>query len=71
MRAEIQDYQSVSDFCQMQLHAIPHPPQCAHWGTFPPGEGFVFFFVKTDEISSKFNRFPLAFCAIWLYNDFI
>ena len=18
---------------------IPHPPQCAHWGTFPPGEG--------------------------------
>ena len=17
----------------------PHPPQCAHWGTFPPGEG--------------------------------
>ena len=20
---------------------IPLPPQCAHWGTFPPGEGFV------------------------------
>ena len=19
--------------------AIPHPPQCAHWGTFPSGEG--------------------------------
>ena len=19
--------------------AVPHPPQCAHWGTFPPGEG--------------------------------
>ena len=18
----------------------PHPPQCAHWGTFPEGEGF-------------------------------
>ena len=17
--------------------AVPHPPQCAHWGTFPPG----------------------------------
>ena len=21
--------------------AIPHPPQCAHWGTFPSGEGFL------------------------------
>ena len=21
--------------------AVPHPPQCAHWGTFPPGEGMV------------------------------
>ena len=21
--------------------AVPHPPQCAHWGTFPPGEGIV------------------------------
>ena len=20
---------------------IPLPPQCAHWGTFTPGEGFV------------------------------
>ena len=20
---------------------IPLPPQCAHWGTFPPGEGFM------------------------------
>ena len=20
---------------------IPLPPQCMHWGTFPPGEGFV------------------------------
>ncbi len=19
--------------------AVPHLPQCAHWGTFPPGEG--------------------------------
>ena len=19
----------------------PHPPQCAHWGTFPRGEGFI------------------------------
>ena len=19
--------------------AVPLPPQCAHWGTFPPGEG--------------------------------
>ena len=18
--------------------AVPHPPQCAHWGTFPPGQ---------------------------------
>ena len=31
-------------FCQLQLKmkdiAIPHPPQCAHWGTFPSGEGF-------------------------------
>ena len=22
--------------------AVPHPPQCAHWGTFPPGEGIAF-----------------------------
>ena len=22
--------------------AIPLPPQCAHWGTFPPGEGFIY-----------------------------
>ena len=21
--------------------AVPHPPQCAHWGTFPPGEGIA------------------------------
>ena len=21
--------------------AVPHPPQCAHWGTFPPGEGII------------------------------
>ena len=21
--------------------AVPHPPQCAHRGTFPPGEGMV------------------------------
>ena len=21
--------------------AVPHPPQCAHWGTFPPGEGIL------------------------------
>ena len=31
-------------FYQLQLKtkdiAIPHPPQCAHWGTFPSGEGF-------------------------------
>ena len=26
-------------YCVLQLHASPHPPQCAHWGTFPPGEG--------------------------------
>ena len=24
----------------MNAIAIPHPPQCAHWGTFPSGEGF-------------------------------
>ena len=31
-------------FYQLQLVmkniAIPHPPQCADWGTFPSGEGF-------------------------------
>ena len=21
--------------------SAPHPPQCAHWGTFPPGEGIA------------------------------
>ena len=26
-------------YCVLPLHASPHPPQCAHWGTFPPGEG--------------------------------
>ena len=25
----------------MEHIAVPHPPQCAHWGTFPPGEGMV------------------------------
>ena len=20
---------------------IPHQPQCAHWGSFPPGEAFI------------------------------
>ena len=25
----------------MEHIAVPHPPQCAHWGTFPPGEGIV------------------------------
>ena len=23
----------------MEHIAVPHPPQCAHWGTFPRGEG--------------------------------
>ena len=23
-------------YCVLELHASPHPPQCAHWGTFPP-----------------------------------
>ena len=31
-------------FYQLQLVmkniAMPHPPQWAHWGTFPSGEGF-------------------------------
>ncbi|MDY4582850.1 MAG: hypothetical protein SPD81_08375, partial [Candidatus Faecousia sp.] len=22
----------------MEHIAVPHPPQCAHWGTFPPGQ---------------------------------
>ena len=26
---------------KMKDIAIPHPPQCAHWGTFPSGEGFI------------------------------
>ena len=25
----------------LQHIAVPHPPQCAHWGTFPPGEGIA------------------------------
>ena len=25
----------------MEHIAVPHPPQCAHWGTFPPGEGIA------------------------------
>ena len=25
---------------QKTLSSPPHPPQCAHWGTFPQGEGF-------------------------------
>ena len=48
-------------FCQLQLKmkdiAIPHPPQCAHWGTFPSGEGFYypakFRFYLTSSISSR------------------
>ena len=23
--------------------AVPHPPQCAHWGTLSPGEGIISF----------------------------
>ena len=39
-----------TDFSNVPFHelqtnsehiAVPHPPQCAHWGTFPPGEGMV------------------------------
>ena len=25
----------------MEHIAVPHPPQCAHWGTFPRGEGIA------------------------------
>ena len=40
-----------TDFSNVPFHelqtnsehiAVPHPPQCAHWGTFPPGEGIAF-----------------------------
>ena len=39
-----------TDFSNVPFHelqtnsehiAVPHPPQCAHWGTFPPGEGIA------------------------------
>ena len=33
--------------------AVPHPPQCAHWGTFPPGEGMVQR-IPTNSNSSHF-----------------
>ena len=29
-------YQASS---HIQYFAVPLPPQCAHWGTLPPGEG--------------------------------
>ncbi len=42
VKMEITD--DCGHFYQLQLMmediAIPHPPQCAHWGTFPSGEGF-------------------------------
>ena len=31
---------------------IPLPPQCAHWGTFPPGEGLVTASQLPDKLQS-------------------
>ena len=50
----------------MEHIAVPHPPQCAHWGTFPPGEGialrhpckhqFIGLLGKTDQDILKHPR---------------
>ena len=29
---------SIRPNTMSRLHASPHPPQCAHWGTFPRGK---------------------------------
>ena len=42
--------------------AVPHPPQCAHWGTFPPGEGIALRHLHTFqwiEPLGETPRFPL------------
>ena len=37
----------------MEHIAVPHPPQCAHWGTFPPGEGIA----RLSSQQIPINRF--------------
>ena len=46
--------------------AVPHPPQCAHWGTFPPGQchqlkepGPVFPVIASQCAHWRGNPFPL------------
>ena len=65
----VQTFQLCS-FIELQTDsehiAVPHPPQCAHWGTFPPGEGialrhpckhqFIGLLGKTDQDILKHPR---------------
>ena len=42
--------------------AIPHPPQCAHWGTFPSGEGF---YPAKFQFMSQTISFAKLFPGVW------
>ena len=56
----------------MEHIAVPHPPQFANWGTFPPGEGialrhpykhqFIGLLRKTDmHIPKKASRMQVPY----------
>ena len=54
-----------TDFSNVPFHelqtnsehiAVPHPPQCAHWGTFPPGEGIAFRHPSKFQFVSMFPK---------------
>ena len=37
-----------------RLRARPHPPQCAHWGTFPKGEGLAIDTYSGEKYNTLF-----------------
>ena len=47
--------------------AVPHPPQCAHWGTFPPGEGIAFRHHNISKSSPE--GIPQLISHIYLRSD--
>ena len=36
--------------------AVPHPPQCAHWGTFPLGEGIALRYLYKFQFVERWGK---------------
>ena len=44
--------------------AVPHPPQCAHWGTFPPGEGIALHHPYKHQFTRQLGKTDMRIIQI-------